>query len=362
MEGDQDEAVVGGGHVGNLPRRPLLLPRRFVLGLASFALAGVCLWQLPRLVGTTWEAVLGLVDAVPGGHLLALAALWGIGLWSYSWTLTGALPGLSQRRALLLNLTGSAVSNVLPAGGAFGVWLNTSMLRRWGFGFRRIADFTITSNVFDVIGKLGVCGAALAATALLGRLPAHVLAPTAGVVALVAVAATLAAVAFSRSGSAVLARRVAAVGRRRVGLRRIVRCRREALALRGQVRRTIRGRWRPLTAGVVSYVLLQGVLFGACLHLTAAVPTLSVLVVAFVVDRLVSSVPLTPAGAGFAEAGAAGVLLAGGAAPGAAVAGVLLYRAFVVLLEVPVGGAALAGWWALRRRRRGRLGAEAGAA
>ncbi len=53
------------------------------------------------------------------------------------------------------------------------------------------------------------------------------------------------------------------------------------------------------------------------------------------------------------------MLLAAGAAPAAALTGVLLYRAFVVLLEVPVGGGALAGWLLLRRRTRIDVGVTA---
>ena len=45
--------------------------------------------------------------------------------------LAAALPGLDLRRGLLLNLSGSAVSNVMPLGGAVGTALNWQMAR-WG--------------------------------------------------------------------------------------------------------------------------------------------------------------------------------------------------------------------------------------
>jgi len=75
-----------------------------------------------------------------------------------------------------------------------------------------------------------------------------------------------------------------------------------------------------------------------------APPALLVVLLAFAVDRLASLVPLTPSGAGLAEAGASAVLIASGADPASAVAGVLLYRLFVVVAEVPLGALVLGGW------------------
>lgn len=328
----------------------------------SLAAGIAAVTALPRLVGTTWSAVAGLATAVTPVELAALAGLWWLGLWAYAWSLTGALPGLTRTRAMLLNLSGSAVSNALPAGGAVGMWLNSTMLRRWGFGVRRIADFTVTSNVVDVAGKLLVCGVALAGTALLGQLPPRVLAGAGVVSALLATVVVVAAALGSRTGTVVLVRGVLAVSpvAKRTGvLRRLARWRVELLGVRRRVQELVVAQWRRLTFGVLAYVLLQGGLFWACLHLTGAVPTVSAVVAAFVVDRLASTVPITPGGSGFAEAGATGVLLAAGADPAAALTGVLLYRAFVVLLEVPVGGGALAGWLLLRRRVRIDVGVTA---
>ena len=62
-----------------------------------------------------------------------LAGVWLAGLWVHTLALTAAMPGLSSRRALFLNLTGSSVSNLLPLGGAAGTVVNYSMSRSWGF-------------------------------------------------------------------------------------------------------------------------------------------------------------------------------------------------------------------------------------
>lgn len=109
--------------------------------------------------------------------------------------------------------------------------------------------------------------------------------------------------------------------------------------------------WRQLTAGMAGYALLQATLLYACLTATGAgVPPAGVLA-AFAVERVLTLVVLTPGAAGFTEAGAAGVLVALGGAPAAVGAGVLLYRGYVMALEIPVGGTWLGGWLLTQRWR-----------
>lgn len=68
------------------------------------------------------------------------------------------------------------------------------------------------------------------------------------------------------------------------------------------------------------------------------------LLVGFTSERLLTLIPLTPGGAGVVEVGLAGTLLLFGGDPAGVVAGVLLYRLLTFALEIPVGGATLAGW------------------
>jgi len=77
---------------------------------------------------------------------------------------------------------------------------------------------------------------------------------------------------------------------------------------------------------------------------------LVVVAAALAVDRLLTMVPITPAGAGLVEAGTVAVLVALGVDAVLATSTVLVYRAFTFLLEIPVGGAAFA-VWLLRRAR-----------
>src|SRR3954469_13988579 len=123
-----------GAEPGAAPRRPVTAAWRLVLHLVASA-AGVTAVVLvfPHLMGTSWSAVGTTTTSVPTPILLGLVALWGAGLAAHTITLAAAMPGLTHRRAFLLSLTGSAVANVLPVGGAAGIAVNHRMTRSWGF-------------------------------------------------------------------------------------------------------------------------------------------------------------------------------------------------------------------------------------
>jgi uncharacterized membrane protein YbhN (UPF0104 family) len=350
----------GGGLAPPPPGRPALPPTRTAVGALATAGALAAVLLLPRLVGTTWHDVRAVAGDLGAGDVLGLLALWVAGLCCCSRVLTGSLPGLSAPRALLLNLTGSAVAGAVPLGGALGVWLNTSMLRRWSFRGRDIASFTVTSNVVDVVGKLLFVVPVLVVALAVGGLPQV---PGAGGWALALGATTVVVAALTLlccTGrgldhlvalvAAAAGLRARLLGRSAPGAPAGLRVRGHLLDVRATVATRLRSSWRSLTTAVLAYVGLQALLSVACLHLAGLrLPLLTVLA-AFAVDRVVSTVPITPSGAGFAEAAACAVLVGAGGDPGHVVAGVLLYRLLLVVLEVPVGGLLLGGWLLARRR------------
>ena len=139
-----------------------------------------------------------------------------------------------------------------------------------------------------------------------------------------------------------------------------------AAAFRAQSARLVRDGWGRMLGGKLAYAALQALLLWACLRVVGGPVAPVVVASAFVVERVLSMVVVTPGATGVVEVGMAGVLGALGAEPAAAAAGVLLYRGLVVGMEVPVGGLALLGWWVGQRRdaawtprpasRRGRAG------
>ncbi len=150
--------------------RPVLRPLRILAYGAGLLIGATALVALfPVISGAPWRNVWQTVADIPVGALGVLVALWAAGLLMHTVTLTAALPGLSHRRALLLSLTGSAVANVLPLGGAAGVALNYRMTRRWGFSAAGFASYTVVTNLWDVLTKL--CLPVLVLPLLLAGLP-----------------------------------------------------------------------------------------------------------------------------------------------------------------------------------------------
>lgn len=322
---------------------------------AALALALTVLWwALPKVAGVGWTAIGATISDISIRVSLGLALLWAGGLLAHSFVLTAALPGLSRRRALTLSLTGSAVSNVIPFGGALGVALNFTMVRSWRFQKSAFATYVMVTNVWDVLAKLALPLVAVVLMTAAGALPGSRLRLSAMVGAGVIVALMVAGVAILYSDRLAIgtARIVAAAARRIVGRSRVSAARLEADLLDGRdrVRRIVGTRWPQLTSGMVAYVALQGALLWCCLYAVGITVPLYAVMAALATDRLLSLIPLTPGGTGFAEVGTAAALIGFGADPLGVAAGVLLYRAFTFLLEIPVGGVWLGCWLALRPR------------
>jgi uncharacterized membrane protein YbhN (UPF0104 family) len=106
--------------------------------------------------------------------------------------------------------------------------------------------------------------------------------------------------------------------------------------------------WGRLTVGKMLYALAQAWLLWLCLDFMGERPMLAIAFAAFAAERVLSLAVVTPGATGIVELGMTGFLVRMGTDPVHAAAAVLLYRTFVVGMEVPVGGAGLL-WWFSRR-------------
>src|SRR3954452_7378885 len=313
-----------------------------VLGVAA---AG--LWTATHgVAGVMWSDVVHVVGGVALWRLGLLAVVWLGGLGIYSLVLSAALPGLGVRRGLLLNLTGSAVANVIPLGGAVATGLNWRMTRLWGHSNDAFVTFCVLTNVLDVLTKLLL---PLVAVGVLVAVSAPVPTSVWGVVGLCAFILTALLLVHLLATRGPFAQRSDSPRRRDVVLRRLS----DAGARVGTLLACRLPRLLPASAG---YIAAQVLLLDLSLHAVGLEVAFSTVLMAAAIERLGTLVPLTPGGTGIAEVGTIAWLVAMGIDPVASVAGVLLYRAFLILMEIPVGGALLGGWVWLRR-----IGAARGA-
>jgi uncharacterized membrane protein YbhN (UPF0104 family) len=123
-----------------------------------------------------------------------------------------------------------------------------------------------------------------------------------------------------------------------------------------RVREVLAARAPQLLTASAGYVAAQVALLDVSLHTVGLHPPLTVVIMGAAIERLGTLVPITPGGAGVAEIGAIAWLVGSGLPPVEVVAGVLLCRVFLVVMEIPLGGALLVGWTWSQRAARGARG------
>ena len=314
------------------------------LGKAGLVLGviGGGLWTATHGVAhVAWADVAATLRQVPAEQLGLLALIWLGGLVVYSLVLAAALPGLGVPRSLLLNLSGSAVSNVVPFGGAAGTALNWRMVTRWGHSSAAFAAFCVLTNVLDVLTKLVLLLVAVAGLALVS---AHV--PT----TLWVLAAGCAAVLVASALVEPVARRISLNARVEHGFTERLRAQVCDSWLR--IHALLRTAAPTLLLASAGYIVAQVALLDVSLHTVGLQPPLTVVIMTAAIERLGTLIPITPGGTGVAEVGAIAWLIGTGLPPVEVVAGVVLCRLFLVVMEIPVGSALLAGWmWSQRSAR-----------
>jgi uncharacterized membrane protein YbhN (UPF0104 family) len=317
-------------------------------------------FRLPRLSGSTWTDMAHRLLQLGPGTCLAIGALWLGGLVTYTIAMTSSMPGLSHARALALNLAGSSAANALPFGGVLGTGVNLAMIRSWSLSTRQFASSAAVLNIVNLLTKLTlpiiagiVVGRNSSAAPWLGRS-----ALAAAVVSAAIVVGLLWALSSDKWAHTLDGywRRLAARLRPDAPVS-AAETAGPVSQLREQVRDVMRRKWFGLTAGMSGYVLLQWALFAVCLHAAGVHASIGAVFAAFALERAVTLAVFTPAGTGLAEAAATGLLVGLGAWPASAAAGVLLYRLFVFLAEIPIGVLVLGAWASVRWSHRGRTAA-----
>jgi uncharacterized membrane protein YbhN (UPF0104 family) len=294
--------------------------RTLIQGVVGIALVAVLFVEiLPRIanygsVGHRLAAV-----SAPWIAALALGSLLDIVTTAPPWKVL--LPQLSWLGALGFTQASTALTSVLPGGAPVGMALSFGLLKRLkvssGEAGFAVALTGIWSQglilVYPLVGSLLVLGT--------GRLTGTTL----------AIALASGAVAAGIAVVVVLAFRSPRLGRR-LGER--------FTELRTRQLGALRKRWPPLTAATLANHLSACVVFEFSLHavgLPGGEVTGTEIFLAWAIGRVISTLPLTPAGAGFVELGMIGTLVGFGANHAHVVAAVLLYRGVIVLPTLLVG-------------------------
>ena len=340
------------------------------LGLA----AAMLIWGLPYFAKTSWTDIWQVIRSIPLSHALGYQVLMLAGLWSYTFTFTGSLRGLSHSKALIVNLCGSSVSNLLPGGGAVGLAATYAICRSWGFSRRATSTSVIVTGVWNVMARIALPVVAIGALWFGGvTLPPALtdLAVAGMLTGLGILGAFIAIMASERAAQAIgrgLDRVLGPVLRRRRASK-VAAAAAAALAdgrqppevkppmsihelvtdLRARINDVVSSGWLSMTLGMVGFFGAYYVLFVSIMRETGVTLPLNLLFAAFAIGRLLTAVGITPGGLGVTEAATSAVLVAWGAEPAGAAAGLVLFSVFTHLMEVPLGGL---GWllWTVSKK------------
>jgi len=325
--------------------------KQIAQGVIGMVLAIVLVvWWLPRIAGTTWGAVFDNLGHVGFGSVLELFGLMCLGLWCYTFTLTGSLPGLRHRQALIANLCGSATGNFVPGGGAAGVAVTYAAFRSWGFSRRAISTSIIVTGVWNILARLLLpVGALIALLFAGGNLPLSVIrggliGAAAGLALLALFIAALASERITRSLGRGLNRVLRPLHRRirsfhEVGVDAFI------TDQRVRIVNVVRGGWGRMTFGLAGYFAVFYVLFWLSMDVVGLHLSFSHMFAAYAVGRLLTAIGITPGGVGVTEGGAVAVLVAFGADPAQALAGTVLFSLYTHVMEVPLSAVAFFSWF-----------------
>ena len=342
-------------------------PKSFVLRMLprlaiALAVIVIVFWGiLPRFadMAQVWRIIWDMSWAEIG-WLIALAAA---ALCSHGLGIMATTPGrISYFNALTENQTGSAICNLVPAGGAVAVVVNYEQYKSWNLTTEDYTLMVVVSGIWNNFIKLGLPVFAVVILAFTGEVEGVlVLAAVVGLVVLAVALLVFAAALRSED----FARRVGQwAGRVVTWLRQVVHHPKEerwgevAVQTRAQVIDLVQARWWAMTVtlllpNILEYLILLGCVRGVGIDSVGWDDVL----VAYSVGKLLTVIPLTPGGLGILDLGMIGILVNAGAHRDEVVAAVFVWRGLTFLPTIPVGAVLGTRWWLWNRHRKERLAA-----
>jgi len=330
-----------------------------ILGLLGLAVIVLIFVRVIPQIGSYQDAVTSL-EAMTAGAVAAVVVSVLVYLATYGLPFMAATPGLSYRRSQQLSQGAFAISNGVPAGGAFGLGIKYAMLASYGVG-PTVSTAAITAvGVWSSFVTLGLPIFGVAAIQLSGHGASTYL--LTAVIGLLVLAVSIVAFALIvRSAEA--ARRIGSIGNRvaapiagrfrkslgkSLGKGQPVDLVPAALRFRADIAGLVTRRWPAITGTQASVSITQFLIFAMALRgvegWDVAGTSLLVAFGCFAVAQIGLMVPITPGGLGTVDAAMIALLTALGVDAGAATAADLVWRAASFVPQIVIGVVALITW------------------
>lgn len=337
--------------------RPALDTKKSVLlGILGLAVIVLIFVRVIPQIGSYKNAVTSM-EAMTAGAVAAIALSVLAYLAAYGLPFMAATPGLTYWRSQQVNQAAFAISNGVPAGGAFGLGLQYAMLASYAVE-PTLSTAAITAvGVWSIFVTLGLPLLGVAAIALSGHGTSAYL--WSAVVGLVLLALTTLLFAFITSSQSAtrhigsFGNRIAAPFARRLHKGHSVDFVPMLLTLRRDIADLVTHRWSAITGAQLSVSLAQFVIFYVALRgiegWNSAGTSPLVGFGAFAVAQIGLMIPLTPGGLGTVDAAMIALLSALGVDAGAATAADLVWRAASFVPQIILGVVSII-TWSLRGR------------
>lgn len=319
-----------------------------ILGIAVILI--IFVFVIPRFAnyGDVWKTIRSI--SPPWLAVLCLGAVLNVATYAPNWMV--ALPGLTYSQSLRLTLSGTAISNVAPFGGAVSMGMQYRMLRVWGFSTPDSSRAMVITGVWNNLVNLALPLIGLTLLTLRGGKNAALeISARIGAVVFVIVIGALWQVMRTEAGALRMGRW--ADGGRNVWHRfRKQPTKSNApaafAAFRADSVSLLRARWLALTISTVIGVLSVFLVLVFAVRAVGIVGlrvTFTEAFAAWASTRLLSTAfPVTPGGLGVVDVGLTTALRGFGAKAQPAVAAVLLYRVLTWLPPIILGSLAALTW------------------
>jgi uncharacterized membrane protein YbhN (UPF0104 family) len=319
---------------------------------------------IPRFAD--YRSMLDYVANIPPGWWAVLAVMSVWFLVAYPVVLTTVLRSLKLKEAFVNHMTGTAITNSLPSGGAIALAVNYAMYLSWGFRPEAVSAALLAAGVWDWYARialpvLAVLGIAVFATAL----PWMWIVSIGGALWVAFSIWLLATVLRSDRFAHAVARWVAGIVGTIAGWfqREPPNAYASMLQFRDDLRRVLDHHATRLTAATIGNHLAMAGLYTACVYAVGVTPDevpIPWVVLSFALGRFLVMIPVSPGGLGLVDLGWIGLLNLGWTTtnPGLPVdtaliaAGVLLFRALSLFPPIPIGMATWVFWRFNRSWRR----------
>jgi uncharacterized protein (TIRG00374 family) len=323
--------------------------------VAVVFLAIVFLRVIPQ-IGSYAEAA-DYIKAMTGAAIVGLIATTIWYLFVYGWPFVAATPGLSYKDGFIVNQSAFAVSNGVPAGGAFGLGLQYAQLTSYRTTPTAATAAIGATGVWSVFITLFLPVTGVAALSASGDdAGKYVKAAVLGFLALIVVVGLFALILRSEKNAVWIGSFADKVVNGVIHLFRKntnVDMSAQILQLRHDILGLVQRRWHVITIAQIGVSWSQfAILYAALVGVSGASGTIPLLAAygCWAISQLGIMIPITPGGLGTVDAVLIALLTSVGVDNGAATAADLVWRASSYIPQMIIGLICIFYWrWDVRR-------------